>query len=786
MSLNVSIDSRTVISPSETAFYALTGKYHNGHDYIPELYARGVRDFTVSEWRDDFEKMDDAVFHKTEDTLKALQEEAVKHRGELAPDCKVVAITGSNGKTIVKEWIAQMLSDDDTIFRSPRSWNSQIGVPLSLLGIKENCHKAIIEAGISLPGEMDILERMIRPSVGIFTHLGDAHSDNFASTEEKMREKCILFRRCKTVICREGNAASLIRRFIPQVDTVKTWDIRKGATPGSFILNTPFAPEFSITLPFSDEASIENALTAVTYLLYEGIAPESLCDRVMRLQPVAMRLEIKEGVNRCTLIKDYYNSDPESFSIALQRLKAFSSEAGKGIILSDFVDSAENETIYASIAEEIKKAGISLFIGIGPKLSEHRSFFSGIPALRFHEDTDSFIKSEERDTFRGMVLLLKGARTFHFENIATFLQKRSHTTILEVDLDAMAHNLNCFRTLLPKGTMTAVMVKAGTYGAGTVEVASMLQYQGVNYLMVAYSDEGVELRSKGITTPIGVMNPEPESFDDIIEFNLEPEIYSLEMLWKFEQVLLRHGEKDYPVHIKLNTGMNRSGLDPNEVSSLIEFFGVHRCSIIRSVFSHLATADEPQQDEFTRRQLALFTEMTQQIQSHFSHHIIRHILNSAGIERFTDYAFDMVRLGIGLHGIGFGLPLKPVSSFKTHIIAIRDVHPGDTIGYGRHGIITEPSVIAVIPVGYADGLNRRLGRGAGEMYANGHRVPTIGNICMDACMLDVTGTGLKVGDEVEIFGSHIPVTEVSDKLGTIPYEVLTSVSQRVQRIYYNE
>ncbi|MBQ0006140.1 MAG: bifunctional UDP-N-acetylmuramoyl-tripeptide:D-alanyl-D-alanine ligase/alanine racemase [Alistipes sp.] len=786
MSLNVSIDSRTVISPSETAFFALTGKYHNGHDYIPELYSRGVRNFTVSEWRDEFEKMDDAIFHRTEDTLKALQEEAGRHREELAPDCEVVAITGSNGKTVVKEWIAQMLSDDPNVYRSPRSWNSQIVVSLSLLEIKENCHKAIIEAGISLPGEMDALERIIRPTVGIFTHLGDAHSDNFVSIEEKLREKCILFRNCGTVICREGKTAELIRSFVPDAAAVKTWSIREGSSRDSFILNTPFVPEFELTLPFNDEASIENTLTAVTYLLYGGVSPESLRDKVRRLQPVAMRLEIKEGINRCTLIKDYYNSDPDSFAIALQRLTAFSSEVGKAVILSDFVDSVEDETTYASIAEKIKKAGISLFIGIGSKLSEYSSLFSKIPEHRFYKDTNSFLRSEERNSFRGMALLLKGARTFHFESIATFLQKHSHTTILEVDLDAMAYNLNCFRALLPKETMTAVMVKAFTYGTGSAEVASMLQFQGVNYLMVAYSDEGVELRSKGITVPIGVMNPEPESFDDIIEFNLEPEIYSMDMLTGFEEALVRHGEKNYPVHIKLNTGMNRSGLDRNDIDALTTFYDIPRCSIIRSVFSHLATADEPQQDEFTRRQLNLFTELTQQIQSHFSHHIIRHVLNSAGIERFTDYAFDMVRLGIGLHGIGFGLPLKPVSSFKTHIIAIRDVYPGDTVGYGRHGVITGPSSIAVIPVGYADGLNRHLGCGIGEMYAKGHRVHTIGNICMDACMLDVTGTGLKVGDEVEIFGTHIPVTEVSDKLGTIPYEVLTSVSQRVQRIYYNE
>jgi len=571
MSLNISIDSRTIISPSDTAFYALTGKNHNGHDYIPELYARGVRDFTVSEWRKEFDTMTDAVFHRTENTLKALQDAAARHRAAISPECEVAGITGSNGKTVVKEWIAQMLADDTDLYRSPRSWNSQIGVPLSLLGIKADCRTAIIEAGISRPGEMEALERMITPSVGIFTHLGDAHGDNFTSPEEKLREKCILFRRSGTVICHEGKTADLIRRYVPDPTRVKSWTVTHCASRNTYILTTPFSSDIELTLPFGDEASVENALTAATYLLYRGFEPDAVRQKIMHLQPVAMRLEIKEGVNRCTLIKDYYNSDPESLGIALQRLKAFSSEAGRGVILSDFVDSGED---YAPVAAELKKSGISLFIGIGPKLSEHRSLFSGIPVIRFYEETESFIRAEERNSFRGMAILLKGARTFHFENVATFLQKRSHTTILEVDLDAMAHNLNCFRALLPKGTMTAVMVKAFTYGAGSTEVASMLQYQGVNYLMVAYSDEGVELRSKGITVPIGVMNPEPESFDDMIEFNLEPEIYSLDMLSSFEESLVRHGEENYPVHIKLNTGMNRSGLDPEEIQELIDFYSL--------------------------------------------------------------------------------------------------------------------------------------------------------------------------------------------------------------------
>jgi len=787
MSLNISIDSRTVISPSDTAFFALTGKNHNGHDYIRPLYDRGVRDFTVSEWREEFASMEGAVFHRTDDTLKALQRAAAAHRDSLPPECEVTAVTGSNGKTIVKEWIAQLFSGDTTFYRSPKSFNSQVGVPLALLDIPDDSLTAIIEAGISLPGEMDALEKIISPSVGIFTHLGDAHGDHFTSPDEKLREKCILFRRCRTVICREGSVADKIRTYLPSTCRVAGWSItekeRTDCARRNIILSTPFSDDVELEVPFTDEASIENCMNAAAFMLRKGISPDVLRERVKNLQPVAMRMEVKEGVNHCTLINDFYNSDPASLISALEALRAQKSLSGRAVILSDFIDTAAD---YRDISSQLAKAGVELFIGIGPHLCAAAEYFSALPCTRFYHDTDAFIRTEERNSYSGMAVLIKGARDFRFEYIAGFLQKQSHTTVLEVDLDAMAHNLNCFRSLLPCGTKTAVMVKASTYGAGTSEIASMLQYQGVDYLMVAYGDEGVELRSKGITTAIGVMNPEPESFDNMIEFDLEPEIYSLDLLEKFETALLRHGIDHYPVHIKLNTGMNRSGLDEKDIPALLHFFSVKRCAMIKSVFSHLATADDPSEDEFTHRQLDMFKIMSDTIQNRFGHHIIRHILNSAGIERFTEYAFDMVRLGIGLHGIGFGLPLKPVSSFITHIISVRDVEPGQTIGYGRHGIITKPSRIAVIPVGYADGLDRHLSCGSGVMYAEGYRVPIIGNICMDACMLDITGTDLKIGDRVEIFGQHIPVTELSDRLGTIPYEILTGIAPRVKRIYFHE
>ena len=459
----------------------------------------------------------------------------------------------------------------------------------------------------------------------------------------------------------------------------------------------------------------------------------------------------------------------------------------KVVVLSDFIDTGTDEKqLYREVASLLRKAGVSVFIGIGEAILRYKAYFL-VPHCRFYKDTGQFLRQENRDDFKEQVILIKGARKFRFEYIAGFLQKQSHSTVLEVDLDAMVHNLNYFRSLLPERTKMAVMVKAFAYGSGAGEIASLLQYQGVNYLMVAFADEGVVLRAAGIHIPIGVMNPEPEAFDNMIEFNLEPEIYSLELLEGFDRALVKHGIEQYPVHLKLNTGMNRSGLDPEELPALLKFFGVKRRVMLRSVFSHLAGSDEAVHDDYTLLQINRFREMTEEIQKHFEYPIIRHILNSAGIERFGQYTFDMVRLGIGLHGISaVGAPLKPVSSFKTYIAVIRQVKAEQTVGYGRKGVLLRDSRIAVIPVGYADGLDRHLSRGVGEVMVRGKRAPIVGNICMDACMIDITDTDAQVGDEVEIFGKHIPVTELSDKLGTIPYEVLTSVSQRVKRIYFKE
>ena len=790
--MEYSIDSRSVVTPEHTLFFALTGNNHNGHDYIRTLYSDGMRAFVISEFREEFNQLTGANFIVVENVLTALQQLAAHHRQHT--QAEVIGITGSNGKTVVKEWLYQLLVNDHAVYRSPRSYNSQVGVPLSLLGIDPKTEIAIIEAGISLKGEMQHLQQMIQPTIGIFTHLGDAHGENFASKEEKLAEKAQLFTSCQWVIGQTGEALEYIKTRVPSTTSFLLWGEDPKADIHVKTMNIALGhrevqvtfgnKHFILDIPFPDIASYENCMNAVSILLLKQYSPNVIISRVQQLSAIAMRMEIKDGINNCTLVNDYYNSDPSSFQLALNILATQDASKERVVILSDFMDTGKSgDDLYPSIAETLRQANISLFIGIGKHLSEHRHDFAA--NSRFYEDTEHFLRQEERDNFNNQIILIKGARAFQLEYIAGFLQKQSHSTILEVDLDAMVHNLNHFRSLTD--AHIAVMVKAFSYGSGSREIASLLQYHRVDYLMVAFADEGIELRAAGITIPIAVMNPEREAFDNMIMFNLEPEIYALDILEDFNQALNKHGIKRFPVHIKLNTGMNRSGFDEQDIPQVLEFFGTERSVYIRSIFSHLAGSDETMHDEFTLGQIHLFERMTERIQTQFNYKIWRHILNSAGIERFPQYHFDMVRLGIGLHGISAThANLQPVSSFKTYISSIRNVPEGQSIGYGRKSYTTRSSRIAVIPVGYADGLNRHLSNRVGNVFIKGKRVPIIGNICMDTCMIDVTDTNATIGDEVEIFGKHILVTELSEQLGTIPYEILTGISHRVKRVYYKE
>ena len=787
-----SIDSRSVVTPEHTLFFALTGNNHNGHDYIRTLYTDGVRAFVISEFREEFNQLTGANFMVVENVLTALQQLAAHHRQHT--QAEVIGITGSNGKTVVKEWLYQLLANDHAVYRSPRSYNSQVGVPLSLLGIDPKTEIAIIEAGISQKGEMQHLQQMIQPTIGIFTHLGDAHGENFASREEKLAEKAQLFTSCQWVIGQTGEALEYIKTRVPSTTSFLLWGEDPKADIHVKTMNIALGhrevqvtfgnKHFILDIPFPDIASYENCMNAVSILLLKQYSPDVITSRVQQLSAIAMRMEIKDGINNCTLVNDYYNSDPSSFQLALNILATQDASKERVVILSDFMDTGKaGDDLYPSIAETLRQANISLFIGIGKHLSEHRHDFSA--NSRFYEDTEHFLRQEERDNFNNQIILIKGARAFQFEYIAGFLQKQSHSTILEVDLDAMVHNLNHFRSLTD--AHIAVMVKAFSYGSGSREVASLLQYHRVDYLMVAFADEGIELRAAGITIPIAVMNPEREAFDNMIMFNLEPEIYALDILEDFNRALNKHGIKRFPVHIKLNTGMNRSGFDEQDIPYLLEFFQTERSVYIRSMFSHLAGSDETMHDEFTLGQIHLFERMTERIQAQFNYKIWRHILNSAGIERFPQYHFDMVRLGIGLHGISAThANLQPVSSFKTYISSIREVPEGQSIGYGRKSYTTRPSRIAVIPVGYADGLNRHLSNRVGNVFIKGKRVPIIGNICMDTCMIDITGIDAREGDTVTIFGDGATVIEMAEALGTIPYEIMTSVSTRVKRVYTKE
>ncbi|MDR2130571.1 MAG: bifunctional UDP-N-acetylmuramoyl-tripeptide:D-alanyl-D-alanine ligase/alanine racemase [Odoribacteraceae bacterium] len=786
-----SIDSRSLLRAAGTLFFALKGERHDGHDYIPALYAAGVRAFVVSDARPAFDALDGANFIRVPDVTRALQALAARHRRQSTAE--FVGITGSNGKTIVKEWIHQLAPADWRLYRGPRSYNSQVGVPLSLLGIDDEDRVAVIEAGISRPGEMERLGEMIAPGIGIFTRLGEAHDENFASREEKLLEKARLFRSCRVIIGQEGEALDRLRAACPGARFL-AWGEGDGVAlrvtrgvpgrDGRVIEMRHGDEQARCTLPLADEASRENALHVACFLLLRGLPLARVAASLERLTPVAMRMEIKEGVNNCTLVNDFYNSDPTSFRLALQSLAFRDPGKERVVILTDFDETGRPPALlYREAGEAIRAAGVTRFIGIGEEITRHRDAFPG--GSRFHETTGQFLRQEERAAFRDQLVLIKGARRFQLEYIAGFLQKQSHGTVLEVDLDAMTLNLNYFRSLTP--ARVAVMVKAFTYGSGAREVASLLQYHRVDYLMVAFADEGIELRAAGITLPVAVMNPEREAFDNMITLGLEPEIYALDLLDDFEQALARHGVKRFPVHVKLNTGMNRSGLDDRDIPALLDFFRGPRAIYIRSLFSHLAGSDDPVHDDFTRLQARRFEEMTARVQARFDYPIWRHLLNSAGIERFPEYHHDMVRLGIGLHGISAaGAPLSPVSTFTTRVAAVREIAAGEPVGYNRRGYTTRPSRVATLLVGYADGLDRRLGNGAGEVLVRGARVPFIGNICMDSCMIDVTGTGVTVGDEVEIFGKHLPVTEVAARLGTIPYEVLTGVSQRVKRVYYKE
>ncbi|MBQ0048833.1 MAG: alanine racemase [Bacteroidales bacterium] len=762
-------DSRSLCFPEESLFFAIKTQRGDGHRYIPSLYQQGVRAFVVSERPASL--FTDAVYLLVPDTLSALQRLAERHRE--CHEVPVIGITGSNGKTTIKEWLYQMLSPEHFVTRSPRSYNSQIGVPLSVWNLEEQTDLAIFEAGISQPGEMEALEQIIQPTLGIFTHLGEAHQENFSSLEQKCEEKMLLFRHARVLFYpqRDVYVANCAKRLLPNCQLIP----------------------FDDHLNEASDAIACNQAICVAVCRHLGMDEPTIKERLAHLQPVAMRLEVKEGRHGCTLINDSYNSDLGSLDIALDFMSRRPDGVGRNhvLILSDIEQSGLSAAELAQrVATRVAGRGISRFVGVGPQFCSQSDMLSrACSEAFFFETTEAFLASPVFSSLHDEVVLIKGARSFHFENIVEQLELKVHETILEVNLNAVVDNLNYYRSFLHPETKMVCMIKASGYGAGSVELARTLQDSRVDYMAVAVADEGVELRRAGITAGIIIMNPEMTSFRNLFRHRLEPEVYSFRLLDALISEAEREGITNFPIHIKLDTGMHRLGFDPmHDMPQLIERLKRQKALIPRSVFSHFVGSDADNFDAFSAIQYERYLHGADLLQEAFSHHILRHMCNSAGIEHFPERQMDMVRLGLGLYGINprNNQLIHNVSTLRTTILQIHDVPKEETVGYSRKGKLLRDSRIAALPIGYADGLDRLLGNGNGWCVVNGQRAPYVGNICMDVCMIDVTDIPCKEGDQAVVFGDELPVSQLSDIIHTIPYELLTGVSPRVKRVYYKE
>ncbi len=791
-------DSRQSNFSSGLAFFAIRGVNHDGHKFINQLYNRGIRVFIIEILPADINNYSGSAFILVANTIEALQDIAAFKRKQFAG--AVIAVTGSAGKTIVKEWLADILALTMPVVRSPKSYNSQVGVPLSVWKLDTPYKVGIIEAGISRPGEMERLKKVINPDIGVITNIGDAHQENFPDLKTKAAEKIRLFYNASSIVyCSDHK---IIHELISGSKSLKTkklvdWSFenkhasvyvkKKISASGKTKVEIKFKDiNILFMIPFVDRASVENAIMVTAVCLSSGIDPEVIRKGLAGLVSVAMRMELKSGINGCQLIEDYYNSDPGSLGMALEYLNSQNNRKTT-LILSDFVQSGRNEKeLYSEVGKLIKQTGIDRFIGIGKALMDNSLNFK--EGSRFYFSTDEFIRNFNTGDFRNETILLKGARYFEFEKISMVLEQQVHQTVLEINLDAVAHNLNEFRRHLSNSTRIMAMVKAFAYGAGSSEIASLLEYHRVDYLAVAYADEGVELREAGVTLPVMVMNPESSAFDLMIRHNLEPEIFSIPLLRKFADIASRHGLVEYPVHIKIDSGMHRLGFMENEKDELISLLKTSESLKVISIFSHLAASEDPVYDNFTHKQVNVFLRAASSIQKALGYPVMRHILNSSGIVRFPDYQFDMVRPGIGIYGIGnFGnYNLRPAGRFITRISQVKLIPAGEPVGYGCADVSDNDRSIAILPVGYADGLNRKLGNRKGNLFIKNTRVPLIGNVCMDMCMVDITSLKASEGDDVEIFGENIRVEEIAEKCETIPYEILTSIPARVKRVFYRQ
>lgn len=796
-------DSRSLTRPESSLFFAIeTSGGNDGHKFIKELYGKGVRSFIVTHVPRDMEKIIDANFIVVDDVVLALQDTSSLckiFKGE------IVAITGSRGKTTLKEWIFQLMEPLCEIARSPRSYNSQIGVPLSMWQIADTTQLALIEAGISKYGEMAPLRECINPDVVIFTNIGDAHSDGFSSIKEKADEKALLIGEFTKLVIYNQDSYVLSESVVAHLQHARqfTWSF---ADPSAtlFLITHLFNNDeptevtytykgnsHSILAPISSQADLENTAGALAFMLSQGISHEVIKERFSKLHRISTRLNVVDGVNGCSVILDSYTSDFSSLPPAIDFMMRRKTPGQEPVvIMSDILHETSGGTeIYQAIAAVIRESGVKKFIGIGKEMKSHSHLFGN--EAKFFVSQDDFLTHLSPSDFISEIILLKGSPEYNFNVISEMLEARQHETVLEVNLDSLVSNYNYFRSHIPSETGIVCMVKASGYGAGSYEIAKTLQDCGAAYLAVAVLDEGIDLRKSGIRMPIMVMNPKAVNYGSMFANRLEPEIYSLDMLNDVIREAKKNNVSDYPIHLKLDTGMHRTGFLPEELDEVTDIILSQKFVKLSSMFSHLATADCVDMDDYTQLQLSRFKEMTEYVMDRCLYYVKRHVLNSAGILRFPEFHYDMVRLGIGLYGANtlppeIEKPLAVVSTLRTVIIAIREWDANETIGYGRKGVLTRKSKIATIPIGYADGMNRHFGRGNISVIVNGKKAPTVGNICMDACMIDVTGIDCKVGDSVEIFGEHAPLQHLADTLDTIPYEILTSVSPRVKRVYYRE
>ncbi|RRJ93149.1 bifunctional UDP-N-acetylmuramoyl-tripeptide:D-alanyl-D-alanine ligase/alanine racemase [Paenimyroides tangerinum] len=784
---DVSIDSRSLRNNNNTLFFAIQGQNFDAHLFIEDLISKGIRYFVVQKIPQNLETK--AVFFVVDDSLKAFQDFVAFYRSKF--DFPVIGITGSNGKTIVKEWLNFLLSSDFTIIKSPKSYNSQVGVPLSVIAINENHNLGIFEAGISLPNEMDALERIIQPNIGILTSIGSAHDEGFQNREQKILEKLKLFKNVDVLIC-ESNQEVL--KLISSKAKLLTWSFKNEGNINFNLIKVDVLEvssdfgNFEIKIPFVDKSSLQNIATCVSILLYLNIPITDIQKRIANLYRVEMRLQIKNGIQNCTIIDDSYSSDYQSLKIALDVLENHKTHENKTVILSDIFQSGFDENVlYAKVEKLLLGNKIHRVFAIGNKIKNHLSQLENV--IRF-DSTQDFLFHFKDEDFANETILLKGARSFEFEKIVALLEEKKHETVLEINLDAVTHNLNFYKSKLKPETKIMVMVKAFGYGNGSFEIAKLLQHHKVDYLGVAFADEGVELRNAGITMPIIVMNPENSAFSTMIAYHLEPEIYGISELNAFIKVAQSHNLYKYPIHLKLNTGMNRLGFVQQNFDELIPILKASNLLEVKSIFSHLATSDMPEEIDFTHEQLKKFKLWSNELIHKLDINPIRHILNTSGIYNFSGHQYEMVRVGIGLYGVGNDVfedeQLQNVATLKTLILQINEVQIGESVGYGRRFVANRKSKIATIPIGYADGIRRAWGNEVGYVIINNKKAAIVGAICMDMMMIDVTEIDCEIGTEVLIFGEQLRVTEIAKFWNTIPYEVMTGISQRVKRIFYKE